>query len=258
MSLSNGVKRSIDSQGNIRWQAACHDSVAAITHCRQNQVLYIQSTTTNDTVILYQRRRRHGASSASGDKMAHAFNARKAAQVIALFVMKSGRPSLDVLKAIKLVYLADRESMSKYGFPILDECHVSMPHGPVNSTTYRHVNGEYDLEACGWSNFLEDRANHQIAAVNAVTEDDLDELSDADIKCVSDVWNQFGHMNKWEIRDWTHDRKNIPEWEDPNGSSRPIPLERIMTLLGVDEADRQAGIVESFREIDSLFARLRS
>src|SRR5689334_22344034 len=132
-----------------------------------------------------------------------AFNARKSAQVIAFFISKSGASSINVLKAIKLVYLGDRRSIGKFGFPILDETRVSMPRGPVNSTTYRHVAGEVDLDECGWSEFLEARAQHQIGAKRIFSENDLDELSEADIQCLEEVWNEFGHMDQWQLVDYT-------------------------------------------------------
>lgn len=185
------------------------------------------------------------------------FNAKKAAQVIAYLALKDQTRSLPVIKAIKLVYLSDRDSIQNWGAPILNEQHVSMPHGPVNSETYSHVNGEHDLGACGWSDYLDDRANHQIAARPGITTEDLDELSDADIECLDRTWSRFGHMGKWEIRDWTHDRKNVPEWEDPNGSSRPIPLERIMTAVGIEDADEAVALIRDYREIDRVFAALR-
>ena len=185
------------------------------------------------------------------------FNARKAAQVIAFFIEKQGGGYIDMLKAIKLVYLGDRQSMSDYGFPILDEARVSMPHGPVNSSTYRHVNGEYDLDACGWSEYLEDQANYRIGAARKVSVEDLDELSEADLLALSKVWDQFGHMNKWEIRDWTHDRKNVPEWENPNGGSLPIPLERIFTYLRIENGDAHAALIEDHRHLEGIFASLR-
>jgi uncharacterized phage-associated protein len=185
-----------------------------------------------------------------------AFNARKSAQVIAFFISKSGASSLNVLKAIKLVYLADRRSIQVYGFPILDEPRVAMPHGPVNSTTYSHVNGEHELES-GWSEFLEDRAEHQIGARRPIKIGDLDELSEADVQCLEHVWGEFGHMNQWQLVEFTHDRRNIPEWEDPNGSSKPIPLERIMTLLRVENADEHAELVQDHVNLDSVFDSLR-
>lgn len=170
--------------------------------------------------------------------------------------MKARNTCLPVLKAVKMVYLADRESLARFGFPILEEAHVSMPHGPVNSSTYSHINGEEDLDGCGWSDFLRARENNEVAAVEGLSEDDLDELSDADIVCLDAVWDRFGGMGKYQIRDWTHDRNNIPEWEDPNGSSRPIPLERILSYLRIENADVQAEAIKDHRQIDQLFASL--
>lgn len=188
-----------------------------------------------------------------------AYDPKKAAQLIARFIQKSGASQLNVLKAVKLVYLADRESIGRFGFPILDETRVSMPHGPVNSTTYSHINGEYDLAACGWSDYLEDKEHHQIALADpAMTDEDLDELSDADLECVDAVWARFGGMNQWDLRDWTHDPKNVPEWEDPNGGSNPIPMIRIMTALGVENAKEMAEAVYDQRGIDRVFAAVRT
>ena len=76
--------------------------------------------------------------------MVSGFNARKAAQVVAYLANKAPNGRLNILKAIKLVYLADRESLRQSGFPILDDDRFSMPHGPVNSTTLRLANGELE------------------------------------------------------------------------------------------------------------------
>lgn len=184
------------------------------------------------------------------------YNPIKAAQVVAFLASKEEGRTLDIIKAIKLVYLADRESVQTFGAPILDERRVSMPHGPVNSETYSHINGEHDLDKCGWSNFLEDRANHQIAVKEGISVDELDELSEADVQCLDAVWAKFGGMGKWEIRDWTHDPANVPEWENPKGSSQTIPLARMMAFAGVDDAATQARLVEDHGEIDRLLAQL--
>lgn len=186
------------------------------------------------------------------------YEPKKAAQLIAALIIRSGRHSINILKAVKLVYLADRESIKRFGFPILDELRVSMPHGPVNSVTYRHINGEYDLQACGWSDFLEDRANHMVALPDAgISVDHLDELSESDLSCIDAVLSQFGHMDKWQLVEWTHDPKNIPEWEDPQGSSTPIPLRRIMQAVGIDNPDAADATVETMRVIDASFASVR-
>jgi len=185
------------------------------------------------------------------------FNARKAAQVIAYFIAKNGGNAIHVVKAIKLVYLADRQSITDFGFPVIDDVYVSMPHGPVNSNTYRHVNAEYDLDACGWSDFLQGKANHEIGATKKFERDDLDELSEADIQALDKVWEKFGPMDTWALRNWTHNRKNIPEWENPNGSSALIPLERILGFLQIENVDEQVSLIEDHKYIDNVFDNLR-
>lgn len=186
-----------------------------------------------------------------------AYNARKAAQTIAFFAMKNGAAPLAVIKAVKLVYLADRESIKRFGFPIQDEDRVSMKHGPVNSDTYSMINGEADAVAAGWADFLRDREDHNIALVREnLTVADLDELSDADLEVLEETWRRFGHMHKWALRDWTHVPANVPEWEDPGSSSQIIPLERIMAHLGVPNVEAQSAAVRDFDRIDSLFKSL--
>lgn len=174
------------------------------------------------------------------------YDPRKAAQTIAYLTIKNGRNPLNVVKAVKLVYLADRESVRRSGFPIQDEPRVSMKHGPVNSNTYAFINGEGDCDPslCGWSDHLQDRANHRIGLADRdIAVEDLDELSDAELAVLDDVWDQFGAMTQWQLVDWTHQADNVPEWEDPGSTSTIIPLERLMRALGVSEAAQQSALV---------------
>ena len=61
-------------------------------------------------------------------------------------------------------------------------------------------------------------------------------------------------MTRWEIVDYTHD--NCPEWEDPNGSSSPIPLEQLFAAIGrsEDEATTLAASIREHRYVDEMFA----
>lgn len=183
------------------------------------------------------------------------YNARKAAQAVAYFLSKSDKKRLNVVKVVKLVYLADRESIERYGFPILDEDRVSMRLGPVNSTTYSFINGE--MEDSAWSEYLRDRSNHQISLRHSVQEDELDELSEADLACLDATWKKFGSMDQWELVNWTHDPDNVPEWEDPDGSSLLIPMSRILKMVKCESADEQSKVISEHRTISKMLARLR-
>lgn len=186
--------------------------------------------------------------------MASWFNERKAAQVAAFFCCSEGG-NIDVLKLIKLIYLSDRKSMELSGFPITNDQFVSMPHGPVNSMTLNYVDG--NAESKEWSAFVRDRANYKVGSANKqLSDDDLDELSEFDLEILQHVWKQFGHMSKWEIRDWTHD--NCPEWEDPHGSANPIPVERILKYIGIPDAEHQAQEIKAHKKADRVFAQLKA
>lgn len=152
------------------------------------------------------------------------------------------------------MYLADRESLSKRGHPIQDEARVSMPHGPVNSSTLDYLNGAYRNDG-GWSNYLQDRANNDVGLSNLnMTLDDLDCLSEGDIGILNIVWIQFGQMDGFDLADWTHN--HIVEWQDPNGSSIPIPLDRIMTAVGLDNPLERARELNSLNRASDLLASL--
>jgi uncharacterized phage-associated protein len=179
------------------------------------------------------------------------FNSRRAAQVVAYLANKSTTKRLNVVKLIKLVYLADRESIKNFGFPILDDDdRVSMRLGPVNSTTYRYVNGEEISSA--WNAILRDRSNHEISVKTAALESGWDELSDADIECLDKTWKTFGHMGPFDLVHWTHDPNNVPEWEDPDGSAYLIPMRRILTALGIEDVDLHNRTIEDHRRLSRL------
>jgi uncharacterized phage-associated protein len=186
------------------------------------------------------------------------YNPRKAAQTIAFFALKNGSVALDMLKAIKLVYLADRESIRRFGFPIQSETRVSMQHGPVNSTTYDYLKGEVrDHQKRPWLEFLESAEKNRVSlSKRKVSVDDLDELSDADVVALEATWEEFGSFGTWELVDWTHDPNNLPEWEDPGKSSKVIPLRRMMQAVGVDDPQAHVDRLQDQQGIDAIFDRL--
>jgi uncharacterized phage-associated protein len=182
------------------------------------------------------------------------YNIRKAAQVTAFFAKKQGG-AINVLKVAKLLYLADREFMSRYDFPILFDRFVSMPHGPVTSMTLNYIDGmEEDRDQ--WEAFVVGRAENKVGVSRQdMSFDELDELSDAEIHVMEATWDQFGHMSQWEIRNYTH--KNCPEWEDPNGSSTPIPYERVLKFLNKENSAEIAAEIETQRSLDQSFEQAR-
>lgn len=171
------------------------------------------------------------------------FNEKKSAQAAAYFLYRAGTP-VSLLKLMKLLYLAERRSFERYGVPMIGDKLVSMPHGPVLSITYNHMTGEIDSLPGGWESWIADRAEHNLdlrdrAALKS-PEDDLLELSDADLAVLDEVWQRFGHMTASGLRNWTHN--NCPEWKDPEGSMIPMMPEDLFSALHFTPQQTQAAL----------------
>ncbi len=151
------------------------------------------------------------------------------------------------LKLIKLLYLADRKALLDLGRPISCDLFVSMPHGPVLSRTYDLILGEPEKDSY-WRRYISAPEDYQIRLLGDAPND---QLSPAEEGILDSVFREFGAMDKWALRDYTH---GLPEYHDPDGSSVPIALMEILTGQGVPEEDAKAILEELGAE--SFAARL--
>jgi uncharacterized phage-associated protein len=182
------------------------------------------------------------------------FNERRAAESAALLLHKAGG-TLPLIKLVKLMYLAERLSLQRYGEPLTGDRLVSMDHGPVLSRTYNHINGAVPSAEGGWETWISDREGHAVAlrdpSMIRSAEQDLQSLSESDVEVLTETWTNFGHWGRWELVKYTHDE--CPEWEDPSGSSKPISYERLFGALGYSD-DAAKALVERLSEQEQLSA----
>ncbi len=164
---------------------------------------------------------------------------------------------MPVLKLMKLLYLTDREAMTCYDAPLTYDRMVSMPHGPVLSQTYDLMSGNSNPVQGGWEDWISDRADHKVSLKKEnLSRDSFFKLSDADIELLDKVWDKFGHMGKWELRDFTHD--HCSEWEDPQGSSLPITYQDVFKAVGKspDVARYLTEQINKTSKVDKIFDSL--
>jgi uncharacterized phage-associated protein len=183
------------------------------------------------------------------------YNERRAAESAAYLLHRAGG-TLPVIKLMKLLYLAERLSLQRYGEPITGDRLVSMPHGPVLSMTYEHTQGALPSCKGGWDTWVSDRAGHYVALrKNHVhcCPDHLLSLSRTDLEVLGETWDKFGGMDKWVLRDYTH--TECPEWEDPQGSSHPISYKTLFHHLGYspESSDALIARMEEQEEINAAF-----
>lgn len=186
------------------------------------------------------------------------FQERKAAQAAAFLIYKAGG-KLEILKLMKLMYLAERESLRLFGETITGDAFVSMPHGPVLSMTYDCINGNNKYEVGGWNDWIADKENHTVTlkdpSMLRTPEENLLALSDSDLEALSNTWENFGHYSAWDLRNMTHDGL-CPEWEDPQGSSRPISIKKLLGILGYNNTQIDA-IVSNMQDQAEINVKLQ-
>lgn len=163
----------------------------------------------------------------------------KVAQMAAFFLCRRGG-TMSYLKLMKLMYLADREAINRFNRPISDDSMVSMKHGPVLSRTLDLM--KQRIQSDDWSQWIT-KPTHEFdlsLEIEVKDWDVLDELSIADLSVLEAIWQEFGHLNRFQLRDYTH--QHLPEWQDPGHSSQPIDAHKLLQALGRNEhqANEQA------------------
>jgi uncharacterized phage-associated protein len=159
------------------------------------------------------------------------FNERKATQSAArLLELRGGRMSY--LKLIKLLYLADREALLRWGRPITTDRFVSMERGPVLSRLLDLVSdGDDPGTPCIWAKYISAPANFE---VELTSDAGREELSDAEVGLLDEIFHEHGKKTRWQLVELTH---KLPEWKDPQGSAIPISVRDILKAGGKSELE---------------------
>lgn len=184
------------------------------------------------------------------------FNEEKVAQIAAYFLQKRGG-QMSYLKLMKLMYLADRESMAQFEEPMSDDAWFAMDKGPVLSNVLNLIQGS--SMSGQWDSWVAQApVPHEVSLARpGAGRDRFDELSDADLEILDAVWDRFGGMTRWDLVDYTH--KECSEWRDPNRSALPIPPQDVFRALGKTDEESEELAAEIFqrRELRSVLERLR-
>jgi uncharacterized phage-associated protein len=153
----------------------------------------------------------------------------------------------DRLRLLKLLYIADREALKDRGAPIVGGRVVAMDHGPLHSEVYDLIKGEHECEP-EWSEFFAEDGNK----VRLRRDPGRMELSAYEIEKLNEVSNRFRLSDTWQVANETH---GFPEYvaSYSEGTSRTIPLEKILAAVGFSDADIAA--IRRDAENDLLFSK---
>src|SRR5262249_13738816 len=138
------------------------------------------------------------------------------------------------IRLLKLLYLADRNSLLRYNKPITGDRYVAMKYGPVLSTVFELLKADVPAEgvesAGPWQTTMATAGYY----VRLVGEPDVTPLSEAEIELLKEAWQVCQKLDDWKLSRWTHE---FPEWKDPGDSAFDIHPEDILQALGKDEEE---------------------
>ena len=167
------------------------------------------------------------------------FDQKKTTQAAAQVIFLHGG-RLNYMKLIKLLYLADRESLIDRGMPITGDAMVSMPHGPVLSNTLNLINEGEHGGSRYWYESVTGPSSWEVGLVHKNPATDL--LSRYEVDLLEKIVGKFRAFSQWDLRDFTHD---LPEWGDPDGSSYPIEPKEILEAAGATDEEIRRYTIEA-------------
>jgi uncharacterized phage-associated protein len=183
------------------------------------------------------------------------YDAERAAESVAFLLHLAGG-SLELIRLTKLIYLAERRSYETYGQPLTGDLACSLKHGPVLSSVYdatktHEPHGE-------WAAWISGRHGHDVTLGRRIEdpEHQLLSLSTVDMDVLRQIWAEFGSMDKWALRDYTHD--HCPEWKDPGDSSQPISISSLLRAVGMNDEQVQActSELEQAAQLKSAYSKI--
>lgn len=137
------------------------------------------------------------------------FDYKKATQAINYLAKREGG-QIEKLKLIKLIYLADRYHLRRYGRPLVNDAYFAMRLGPVGSSV---------KDIAEFSDFLDETelsyASKYIkrgaVAHTVVSEADVDTsvFSKSELGALAFAFDEFGAQSASSLVDTTH---RYPEW----------------------------------------------
>ena len=136
------------------------------------------------------------------------FNYKKSIQTLNLIAQANGG-SVNKMKAIKLMWLADRLHLRRYGRMITEDSYFALPLGPVPSAA-RDILEENpflnDIELEYGQEYLKSTDKFTYSALKLP---DLNVFSQTDVETIQTVISKYNQFDHFQLSDMSH---SFPEW----------------------------------------------
>ncbi len=162
----------------------------------------------------------------------------KTIQAICLLLKAMKTDRLEYISILKLLYIADRESLRERGAPITGDVPVAMKNGPVLSAVYGLINREREQDLPLWMRFLH-REDYDLEVKD---DPGIDQLSRYEERKLTEVAQRYATFSWRDLVRVTHE---FEEWKINNPEEEGVNVVRI----SIDDILRAVGRAEQAESI---------
>jgi uncharacterized phage-associated protein len=182
------------------------------------------------------------------------YNAEKALQAFAYLLARHPERKANYYNVLKMLYVADRESMKERGTVISTDTHVAFEAGPSLSKTYYCIKGQTD-SAKRFGEFVQ---HIKVREVRLLQSPSTGALSKAELRKLDQVFEKFKDFTEKQWEDYTH---QFEEWKKNDPRSTPekrtfIQLEDLIDAVGMREHKEEIlNVLKARKEVDQVLGK---
>lgn len=158
-------------------------------------------------------------------------NFKKTIQAATLLAEGEPGSMISRMRLLKLLYIADRESLGEIGRTISDDAHAALKKGPILSDFYDVIKGE-TTQSSEFNKFFKSEG-YRLRLLKSAG---LGHLNKFEIRKLKDISQRFQYVDDEDLSELTHGfaewEKNVPK----SNSSRPISRHDILEAIGKKDA----------------------
>ena len=135
----------------------------------------------------------------------------KITQLLNFFIRKNGNSRINKLKAIKLIWAADRYHIRKYGRLVSNDEYCALPFGPVASLAKDVADLDLEYIDNSYVDYINKYLKRDDDRRNLFSHNEVEKenFSKTDIEALEFAWDNFSDYDGFALADISHE---YPEW----------------------------------------------